>query len=132
MTAHPPARVLLVEEDDAWQWVVRAALEHAGYLVSAAPDGASVLEQVRASQHALVIVLDLLRPDRDGLPLLQRIADEASTARRHAYLLLTARRQTFPLPVVRLFQQLGVRVLQKPVDLDTLVAVVEQAAIRLA
>ena len=45
---------------------------------------------------------------------------------------MTARRQTFPMPVVHLFQQLGVRVMQKPFDLDTLTAVVEQAASRLA
>jgi CheY-like chemotaxis protein len=70
-------------------------------------------------------------PDLDGLTLLQRIARDASDARRHAYIVMTARRQTFPMPVVHLFQQMRVRVLQKPFELDKLLEAVEQAANRL-
>ena len=75
-----------------------------------------------------MVVLDLMMPGMDGLTFLQQMAAHPSNARRHAFILLTARRQTFPMPVVHVFQQLGMRVMQKPFDLDTLTAAVEQAA----
>jgi CheY-like chemotaxis protein len=121
-----------VDDDDAIRWVVHEALEESGHIVFEASGGKPALEHLRASHHELVVLLDVMMPDLDGLTLLQRIADEASGVKRHAYLLMTARRQTFPMPVVHLFQQLGVRVVQKPFELDVLVAAVEQAASRLA
>jgi CheY-like chemotaxis protein len=108
--------------------VLHEALEEEGYAISEAPDGQPALDQLLVSPNALVVLLDVMMPGMDGLTLLQRLARAAPVAKRHAYILLTARRQTFPEPAVQVFHQLGVRVLQKPFELDTLVAAVAQAA----
>lgn len=131
MAIRPPAKVLVVDDDAAIRWLVHAALEEAGYTVSEAPDGKPALEHLQASQEDMVVVLDLMMPGMDGLTLLERIAADASFARRHAYVVMTACRQPFPMPVVNVFKQLGVRVMQKPFELDVLTATVEQAANRL-
>jgi DNA-binding response OmpR family regulator len=115
-------------DDDAIRWALREALEQEGYTVSEAPDGQLALDQLLVSPHELVVLLDVMMPGMDGLTLLQRIAAEASVVKRHVYIVMTARRQTFPAPAVQVFQQLGVHVIQKPFELDTLVAAVEQAA----
>jgi DNA-binding NtrC family response regulator len=120
-----------VDDDDAIRWVVREALEQEGYLVSEAPGGQRALEHLQANSQKMVVVLDLMLPDLDGLTLLQHLARAAPIAQRHAYLVMTARRQTFPMSVVHVFKQLGVCVMQKPFELDALVAAVAQAASRL-
>jgi CheY-like chemotaxis protein len=122
------ARVLIVHDDEANRRVLQDVLAQQGYTVSEVPEGQPALDQVRASPNGLIVVLDEMMPGMDGLTLLQRIAAEVPGARRHAFILMTARRQTYPLSVVQVFQQLGVRVIQKPFELNTLVAAVARAA----
>ena len=128
MAANQSARVLIVDDDAAIRRMVHEALELEGYTISEAPDGQPALDQLLASPHELVVLLDVMMPGMDGLTLLQRLARAAPAVKRHAYILMTARRQTFPTPVLQVFQQLGVRVVLKPFELDTLVAAVAQAA----
>ena len=132
MATPPLIKVLVVEEDAATRWAVHDMLKAAGYLVAEAPAGKPILHQLQESQHKWVVVLDGKTPERDGLAFLQRIAREPALVKRHAYILLTDRRQTFPMPLVRVFRQLGVRVLQKPVEPEALTVAVKQVASRLA
>jgi CheY-like chemotaxis protein len=131
MATRPPTKVLVVDDDDAIRWLVHETLEESGYMVSEAPDGKPALDHLQATQEDMVVVLDLVMPEMDGLTLLQRIAGDASFVHRHAYIMMTADRQTFPSPVVNMFQQLGVCVMWKPFELDALTAAVEQAESRL-
>lgn len=132
MATPPLIKVLVVEEDAAARWAVHDALEAAGYLVAEAPAGQPILHQLQESQHEWVVVLDGKAPEGDGLAFLQRIAREPTLVKRHAYILLTERRKTFPLPIVHVFRQLGVRVLQKPVEPAALTTAIKQVAHRLA
>src|SRR5947209_19139101 len=82
-----PARVLVVEDDDAIAQVLQRSLRMEGYDVKIAGDGVSALDQAHAFLPDLVI-LDLGLPRLDGL-------DVAKTLRRGEddvpILVLTAR-----------------------------------------
>lgn len=66
----PP--VLLVEDTLSLQMVYRSILTAAGHRVSVAGSAADGLAQFR-SLRPRVVLLDLVLPDRDGLPLMQEL-----------------------------------------------------------
>ena len=51
MAPRPPARVLVVDDDDAIRPFVHDALEDAGYLVDEASDGKPALEHLQATRR---------------------------------------------------------------------------------
>jgi two-component system KDP operon response regulator KdpE len=67
-----PARILLVDDEQAIQKAMLPLLKSRGYLVSAALTGAEALSAVEAETPDLVI-LDLGLPDIDGLEVCRRI-----------------------------------------------------------
>ena len=69
-----PASVLVVDDDPAVREVLTAILREEGYGVSQAPSAEAALDQLRAIQGRLPIVLsDLKMPDHDGQWLLDQI-----------------------------------------------------------
>jgi CheY-like chemotaxis protein len=66
------ATVLVVDDEAGMRDTLVAILEIHGYNVSAAPDGESALEAVRASAFD-VVVMDIKMPGRDGVSVLQDI-----------------------------------------------------------
>lgn len=68
--ARPP--ILVVEDTLSLQMVYRSILTAAGHRVSVAGSGADALAQFR-SLRPQVVLLDLVLPDRDGLPLMQEM-----------------------------------------------------------
>jgi two-component system, repressor protein LuxO len=73
-TATPLSRpsVLLVEDTLSLQMVYRSILATAGHRVAVAANAAEGLEQFRA-HRPMVVLLDLILPDRDGLEVMQEI-----------------------------------------------------------
>jgi DNA-binding response OmpR family regulator len=65
-------RVLVVDDDRTVSDVVCRYLEHAGYAVAHAGDGAAALAAVEREQPDLV-VLDLMLPEIDGLEVCRRL-----------------------------------------------------------
>ena len=65
-------RILVVEDEKRIADFLCRGLEGAGYAVDAAPDGATALDHIHATDYDLVI-LDLMLPDMDGLRVLERI-----------------------------------------------------------
>jgi len=61
-----PARVVVVDDDEALRSAVRRALRLEGYDVEVAGDGADALEQL-AGLNADLVVLDVLMPVLDGI-----------------------------------------------------------------
>lgn len=61
-----PARILVVDDDDAWRGIVANMLEKAGYIVQEAKDGAEGLIAHRIEAFQLVIT-DIFMPERDGI-----------------------------------------------------------------
>jgi len=71
-----PARILVVEDEEALADTLRYNLEREGYTVSVAPDGRRALERFRADAPTLVI-LDLMLPEMSGLDVCRAIRAES-------------------------------------------------------
>jgi two-component system response regulator FlrC len=123
--------ILVVEDDQAIREVTTECLREEGYTVYEAPDGKPALERLRTHPEGLVVLLDLWMPGMDGYAVLQAVAAESPLATRHTYILFSANAQTLPLKVVDMLRRLNVTLLPKPVDLEELLAAVQQAANRL-
>src|SRR5438874_8529388 len=65
-------RILVVEDEKRIADFLTRGLQGAGYAVDAAPNGATALEFIHATDYGLVI-LDLMLPDMDGLQVLEKI-----------------------------------------------------------
>jgi DNA-binding response OmpR family regulator len=109
--------VLVVEDDPELRTLYRTTLALAGYAVTAVEDGVEALRRIELDAPAL-IVLDITLPRLDGRDVHREITSSAATA-------------ATPIVVVtgdteRLDRSEFPCVLQKPVDLDDLVAIVER------
>lgn len=82
-----PARVVVVDDDEALRNAVRRALRLDGYDVATAADGAEALDQLGAMRADLV-VLDVLMPVLDGVTVCRRLR---ASGDRTPVLMLTAR-----------------------------------------
>ena len=125
------AHVLIVDDDADIRLTMRALLEDiGGHTVLEAADGVSGLEQLRASEERLVVLLDLLMPGLDGIGVLQAVAADEQLATRHAYMLVSvsrrARSEDFGPSL-----GLAVLVVPKPFDMDVLLAAVAEADSRI-
>ncbi|HEU5367260.1 MAG TPA: response regulator, partial [Ktedonobacterales bacterium] len=109
---------------------LREALEDEGYRVDEAADGIAGLEILRASGENMVVLLDQLMPKLDGVGVLRAVQSDPLLAHRHTYILLTARSR-MSTPVTDLATELGVPIIRKPFDLDTLFQAIVEAIARL-
>ncbi|MGH9133722.1 MAG: response regulator transcription factor [Ilumatobacteraceae bacterium] len=82
-----PARVVVVDDDEALRNAVRRALRLEGYDVATAADGADALNQL-STVRADLVVLDVLMPVLDGVTVCRRLRESGD---RTPILLLTAR-----------------------------------------
>ncbi|MGH9247262.1 MAG: response regulator transcription factor [Acidimicrobiales bacterium] len=82
-----PARVVVVDDDEALRNAVRRALRLEGYDVEVAGDGAEALDHL-AGLRADLVVLDVLMPVLDGVTVCRRLRDSGD---RTPVLMLTAR-----------------------------------------
>jgi two-component system, OmpR family, alkaline phosphatase synthesis response regulator PhoP len=72
-------RVLVIDDDPGVRVVLQRNLEHASFEVLTAEDGPTGLTAAR-EQAPDIVVLDLLLPYADGFEVLQKLANDASTA----------------------------------------------------
>src|SRR5437870_1998983 len=82
-----PARVVVVDDDEALRNAVRRALRLEGYDVELAGDGAEALARL-AGLRADLVVLDVLLPVLDGITVCRRLRAGGD---RTPILMLTAR-----------------------------------------
>ena len=82
-----PLRVLLVEDESLIRWAVAQTLTEAGHKVVEAPDAATALRLVQASEPFDVALLDFRLPDSDDLSLVRRIRQHAPSS---AIVIMTA------------------------------------------
>ncbi len=81
-----PARIVVVDDDEALRNAVRRALRLEGYDVELAGDGADALARV-AVVRADLVVLDVLMPVLDGITVCRRLRESGD---RTPVLMLTA------------------------------------------
>src|ERR1044071_4339423 len=65
-------RILVVEDEKRIADFLSRGLQGAGYAVDTAPNGATAIDLIHATDYDLVI-LDLMLPDMDGLQVLEKI-----------------------------------------------------------
>lgn len=82
-----PARIVVVDDDEALRSAVRRALRLEGYDVEVAGDGAAALAHL-GSLRADLVVLDVLMPVLDGITVCQRLRESGDDT---PVLMLTAR-----------------------------------------
>jgi DNA-binding NtrC family response regulator len=123
----PPAesgalRVLIVDDEPLIRWSMAETLEDAGCHVTEATDAQETLRQLSAAPHPDVILLDYRLPDSSDLKLLEAIRGISPTS---VVVMMTA----YGTPDLRAGAlNLGVhRLIDKPVDMDDLPGIIEQA-----
>lgn len=83
-------RILVVDDDENMVYIIKDALQHEGYEVSTAGDGATGIQLV-SIKHPDLVIADVMMPGMDGFSMLESI-------RRIGYnmpvLILTARTDT--------------------------------------
>ena len=67
-----PARILVIEDEPQYRFLIQLNLEASGYAVALAEDGRIGLAQI-ISQEPDLILLDVMLPDIDGVTLCRQI-----------------------------------------------------------
>ncbi len=75
-----PARVLVVDDNEALRDNLAEALEMEGYAVAVAPDGEAALARLSQEPPPRVILLDFKLPGMSGADLLARVRADARLA----------------------------------------------------
>lgn len=83
------ARLLVVEDDDIQQDILKSALIQRGYDVDVAPDGLAAVRKLRAGGYDLALV-DYRLPEIDGLATARLLRDLMSEADRPKLIAVTA------------------------------------------
>lgn len=121
-------RVLIVDDDQDIREVVRFILEDANYEVLEAGDGNTAMQMLHAnSQTPMVVLLDLLMPQPNGIDVLKQVVANPPLC-RHFYLLLTADNTALRQQAESLLAQLSAQVITKPFDVVKLLETVEYAS----
>lgn len=123
--------VLVVDDDLDIRDTLCLLLSDAGYEAVGCESGREALEVLRASQRPMVVLLDLLMPDVNGIDVLESVEADQTLATRHAYVLMTADSRMQPETRPALFQSLAVDLIHKPFDVDVILDVVAEAERRL-
>ncbi|HQR37537.1 MAG TPA: sigma-54 dependent transcriptional regulator [Blastocatellia bacterium] len=71
-TSRTPARVLVVEDDEAYRRFLLAELGDLGFEVDSAADGQTALESIESGDYS-VVLMDIRLPGMDGIEVLRRI-----------------------------------------------------------
>ena len=118
----PEGEILLVEDDERSRAALAKLLEHEGYAVRPAADGEQAIEAVRALRPALIL-LDLMLPGRDGVEVLRSLRSDPAT-RALRVVILTGDVMNTRNDELQTLEVDGI--LTKPVDLDTLRALLAE------
>jgi CheY-like chemotaxis protein len=108
--------VLIVDDDADTRETLRQLLEHEGYAVRLARDGAEAVATMEAEPPSFVI-LDLMMPDMDGWEVAGRMHDEERLA-SIPVCVLTAAPEWAPSD--------SACVMRKPIDLPRLLALLRE------
>lgn len=112
--------VLVVDDDGSFRFAVSKALKRRGFEVSEACGGAEALEALSQSRPADVALLDLRMADMDGLDVLR-----AAGRSRTCFIVLTGHGSVEA--AVDAMKLGAFSFLEKPVDADVLVPLLQQA-----
>ncbi|TCL72300.1 response regulator receiver domain-containing protein [Hydrogenispora ethanolica] len=84
-------KVLIVDDEPAIRFLIRATLEDEGYMLDEAADGMEALKRIAADKPDLII-LDVMMPEMTGYELCQKLKADPAT-RGMVIIMLTAKGQ---------------------------------------
>lgn len=115
------ARILIIEDDEAFRAILKEALEGAGHSVAEAATGRKAISMIRTDPPEVVLT-DLVMPDQDGIGVILMIRDEFPNT---PFVAMSGSSINAGL-YLNMAKKLGARhVLQKPFGLETMVAAVD-------
>jgi CheY-like chemotaxis protein len=121
------APVLVVDDDFDIRESLQEVLDNEGYQVLVAADGVEALQVLEQLTSPVVVITDHMMPRLDGPGLIDMLLDQPLLADRTQFLYMTAGdRRLAPTFVTRL-QELSVRIMRKPFDIDELTRCVADA-----
>jgi two-component system, chemotaxis family, chemotaxis protein CheY len=119
----PPARILVVDDDDAFRHGIVRVLTGAGYVVEEATDGKKAIEKYRA-EPADVVLTDVYMPGGDGVEAMIRLRSEYPDVRIIA---MSGGGHASVDSVFDIAVRLGARgTLEKPVNAKTLLRILTE------
>lgn len=124
--------ILVVDDEPDIRAMLRDLLQFEGYMVSDAADGVLGLDQLRASPHPLIVLLDYKMPRMNGEELLQAVMADPQLAHRHAFIFVTANLPSFSPALHQLLADSAISVIQKPFQIAVILDEVERAILRLS
>jgi len=126
-----PTHVLIANDDAASRRVLRTLLEGAGHMVEEAHNMDTTLARLKSSSVPLVVLLDFSYARWNGTAVINAASHDPHLAKRHAYILMLLRDETFPLMTAQNVTQMSVKLLAKPFNADHLLAAVMAAGHKL-
>ncbi len=117
------AKILIVDDDDAFRQVLRMLLVRMGHEVTEANDGRHAWSTFQSSPADLVI-MDLIMPDKEGLETIQQFRRNKAPAK---ILAVSGGGRVDARDILRVAEQFGAdKVLAKPFSSDELAEVLQQ------
>lgn len=124
----PPQKtlnVLIIDDNDQITKMISSFLDMSNHECTVVNDGKEGLELIKTNQYDSII-LDLAMPEFDGYAILNTLAKE-DPAQLPKIIILTA--SSISMETVKKFKDLGISsCLQKPVDIDQLLAKIKSVA----
>ena len=123
LETHP--HILLAEDDEALRELLDFSLTRAGYLVTCCPNGADLLDRLAEGDPFDLVITDLRMPTLSGLEVLER---QLGKRNETPFICMTAFGDQ---QIHEQAKQLGaVITLDKPFDLDEMIALVHATSLR--
>lgn len=117
--------VLIIDDNEQITKMISSFLDMSNHECTVVNDGKEGLELIKTNQYESII-LDLAMPEYDGYEILETLKRE-DPSQISKIIILTA--SSVPIETVRKFKELGVSsCLQKPADLDQLLAKITEVA----
>lgn len=115
------AKVLVVDDDAAIRQLLTYAFSMEGYAVETLCDGRGVVERLRESAERIVVLMDVMMPNVDGMEVCRLLMEEPTTLTRHAIVLMSA-----GLTAGEALPQAAREALAKPFNLERALDLVER------
>lgn len=115
------SRILVIDDNDDFRGLLKAALEGDGHQVETAPDGQGVAAALQA-QPADVVVTDIFMPGKEGIETISELRKQFP---RMHIVAMSGRRSATEFDPLSIAEHLGaVRTLKKPFPIEDLLEAV--------
>ncbi|VGO19810.1 response regulator [Pontiella sulfatireligans] len=117
------ARILIIDDDETIRNVFKRFLAGKGHVVEVASNGREGLRLIEAEMPELVIT-DIMMPETDGLEVVMAVRGKCETV---PIIAISGGMHAMPMDFLPMAKKFGARkVLYKPVELDDLLAAVDE------